>query len=296
MARSLEVARSELAGAVGRYLTGTATGGAVGNVIDTNGLAHLTEEDALVGGIVYIREDTVGAAPEGEWRRVDAFDEAAQQIDVEYNFTAAVGAGDTYEVYKAPLVLEDWDAAINAAISSAWPEVWERGVHVVEDLTRWPVFALPAGAEDVLEVWLVPWSGTEPSDDGLDPAQWIKWDRGFSAARVPRGAWRVEGTPGTDLNLRVMGRAAPDGFRLEVIYKGRYAELGEGEETALDWGYLLAAARAEVYQRLADASGLQADRSAELQLMNHWQQVAEARKEALGRVLLGVALSGGGKK
>ena len=283
MIRTLEEARAEVARAVGRFLTGEVTATAAGTVEDTNGLAHLTEADALVGGMVYIRTDAggTGAAPEDEWRRVTDFDEATQEIVVEYAFSASVAPDDVYEVYKAPFVLGDWDEAINAAISGAWPELWERGVHVVEDMTRWPVFAMPAAAEEVVEVWLAPWTGTEPSDAVGRPAQWIKWDRGFSAQRLPRGAWRQEGTPGTDLYLRVMGRAAPDGFRLVVHYKGRYAELGAGESTALDWGYLLAASRAEVYQRLADAGGLQSDRSAELQLMNHWQGVAEERKERL---------------
>ncbi|NIP97507.1 MAG: hypothetical protein GWO24_30390 [Akkermansiaceae bacterium] len=287
----MEEARAELARAVGRFLTGEVTATAQGTVEDTNGLAHLTEADALVGGMVYIRTDAAvgGTAPEGEWRLITDFDEAAQEIVVEYAFSTSVAPDDVYEVYKAPFVLGDWDEAVNAAISSAWPEVWERGVHVVEDLTRWPVFAMPAAAEEVEEVWLAPWTGTEPSDDASDPAQWVKWDRGFNAQRVPRGAWRQEGTPGTDLNLRVMGRAAPAGFRLVVHYKGRYAELGAGESTDLDWGYLLAAGRAELYQRLADVSGLQADRSAELQLMNHWQGVAERRKEKLGRGLMGMA-------
>ena len=280
MARTLEEARAELARAVGRFLTGAVTATAQGTVEDTNALGHLTEADALVGGIVYMR-DAAATAADGEWRRITEYDEAAQEIVVEYAFSASVEPDDVYEVYKAPFVLGDWDEAINAAISSAWPEVWERGVYTIEDLTRWPVFAMPAAAEEIEEVWLVPWTGTEPSDDGNDPAQWVKWDRGFSAVRLVRGAWRQEGTPGTDLNLRVMGRAAPDGFRLVVHYKGRYAELGAGESTALDWGYLLAAGRAEVYQRLADAGGLQSDRSAELQLMNHWQGVAESRKAAL---------------
>ena len=280
MSISLEDLRANLAQKMKLFITGTATGGAVGSIIDTNGLAHLPEDDVLNNGLAYIREDAggAGAAPEGEHRFISDFDQGTQTITLAANLTAAVAAGDTYEVYLTTLSLAQWDEAINAAIEAAWPEVWEPTIYEVDSFGG-DEYPLPAAARDVRGIEVV-FTGALA---------------GYSAEPIPRAHWKLHGTPGTDLTV-YLARPVPSlGRRLRVDYKQRYVELAAGESTDLDETYLNLAARAEVHATLAKASG-QTDISRHSQMMVHYQGLAEARKAKLAQVLAGVPVMGEGKK
>lgn len=270
MAKALEELRIQLARVMGMAHEGTATGGAVDRLLDTNGLARFTEDDALLGSLLYIREDFggMGAAPEGEAREVVEYTVATHEVFPEFDFSAAVGVGDLYELYLAPLSLEEWDEAINAAIREAWPEIWEP--LIAEGAVAGPADAVnlvgdSAEAEEIAGVWL--------RDTAIS-------DRWF---HVPRAGWRFDRN---DANkVLYLATEVANGTEYRVLIKARYAELAAGEETELDEGYLLAAAQGYANGSLAGRTGGQADESRFLQLMNHWQEVARARKAAVGTEL-----------
>ena len=69
MTKTLAEVRADLARAMNRYHSGAATSGAVGTLIDTNGLARYDEDEELAGALVHITSAS-GEAPEGEARRI----------------------------------------------------------------------------------------------------------------------------------------------------------------------------------------------------------------------------------
>jgi hypothetical protein len=277
MSKTLEELRADLARAVSMFFTGTATAnvGGVTKVVDTNGLPVFTEANALVGALAYILTDASGPGdpPQGEALRVVASDGADDFTVVSPGFTSAVEVGDVYELYMNPLSLAEWNQAINQAILEAWPDVW-----AIEstDLTtaatdRYP---LPTDAEGVLEV----------NFRGLGPLA------GYGAQPIPRGLWRLEGTPGTDLNLHLRN-AVEGGHELAIRYKAPYAELAAAESTDLDYSYLMLSGQAHLYGMLQGESGAGAESERYLQLMDYFRKEAKERKRALNAALLGVDLS-----
>jgi len=296
MAITLEDARAELAGLVGRFHKGVATGGDTDEIFDTDGLARFNTDEILAGCLAYIREDAggLGAAPEGESRWITGYDVDSNSIELEYDLSAAVAVDDIYEVYLAPLSLDDWDACINVAIREAWPQVWSREVYEV-DSTGSLTYILPEDAEDVEFVRL----------------RMLGSRAGFPSQVVPHNVWALDGAPGVDdLNIRFSRAPAGLAVRLEIHYKGRYAELAAGEETDLDVPYLMMAARAEVYALLAahasklDRAAMEQFRRREMalglreevnnfsQMAAYWNQQAQERRDRLWRELTGVALGG----
>ena len=271
-AKALEVLRADLARSMGRFFTGTATGGAVGTIIDTSGLARYTETDALKGALAYIR--TAGAAaPEDEARWISAFNAATQTISVDRDFTAAVAASDIYEVYRGPLTKEQWDEAINLAIREAWPTVYEQAEQEVVS-TGATEYALANTVEDVIAVNVF---GTAASDYADMPMQ-----------RLPGNLWTTTGVVGASLKLQLVPYVDSTSKTFQVIHATRYAELAADGTTTLDYPYLIMAAQSNAYQMLAGEAGSQASAGQYLQLMNHWGQKAEQRKMALGKLLLGM--------
>jgi hypothetical protein len=273
MAKALKVLRGDLARLTARLHQGNATGGALNTIVDTGELVHLTQADAVVGAIAYILWDAggAGAAPEGQWRRITDYNPATWTITLERNLTAAVAVGDVYQVFLAPLVLDDWDRCINLAIVESWPEVFDRLQHEAASTGAddYDLSAVTPIVEDVLGVAVIP---------GGDLA-------GYPVQVIPAAGWQVHGAPGDSLTVSL--RAGPPvGNTLRFLYAARYAELEDpDDESGIDQGYLMAAARAHLYGALADAAGALADRSGFMQLMAHWQKVAEARKAALGAQL-----------
>lgn len=278
MSATLEEIRAELAQSLQLMITGTATGGAVGTIIDTNALGHIEDDDALIGGIAYIRETTDGLAPEGESRRITDYAQATNTVTVEYNFTAAPGAGDEYEIYLMPLTLAEWDAAINRAIRDAWPEVFSREYKSYQ-VNETGQYSLPNTADAVRRV-TVHTIGTR---------------LGVPSQEIPRQRWEVEGTPGADLTLRLMLRlAAGLNRRLQVFYAARYQPLAAEGETDLDLSYLMPRARYHIHQLLA-TRGAPSDRNYHLQMMGHEADQAQQAKAALQADLMSVPFTAGGK-
>jgi hypothetical protein len=279
MAKTLEALRTELAQRVARYVTGTATGGSTTTIIDTGGLAHFTEDDALKGARAYIADTTDEAAPEGEDRHITGYTAATKTITVSEVFSAAVGAGDIYEVYLAPLTLEQWALAINLAIQGSWPAIWRR-VYDSIVITGAASYFLDTGVDEVDSVEVIPTFGKA----------------GLYGREIPRQFWHVEGQPGSLTLYLQRPIATTNDLEIHVFYKARFAELAAGESTSLDPGYLLAAARAEWYGMMADAARGQADVARYLQLMNHWQEIAERRKYELAATLAGAQPKEGKEK
>jgi len=272
MSKTLEQLRADLARDVGLFLTGVATGGLVGTLVDNQGFKHLVDNDALNNGMVYIRTDFGGAhaAPEGESRRISDYVAGTWTLSVDVNWTVAPGAGDIYEIYRVPLTLAMWNQAINKAILEAWPEVWERNLYEVAS-TGVDSYVLPAAAQSV-EAAQVYFTGALA---------------GWPAQPLPRGVWQEQGTPGTDLYLNLTSVIPATGRSLRVFYKTRYAELVALGSTELDYSYLMAAAKANLYEVLAGETGGQTDRSAYLQLLNYWRGEARLIKAALANALAG---------
>lgn len=267
MAESLEALRTALAESVARLFSGTATGGTTTTLIDTDGLDRFTETDALKGALLYISDTTDDLAPEGESEFIKSYNATTNTLTLYRALTAAPGAGDTYEIYLAPLDLAQWDQCINDAIKGAWPEVFTPATEDVAP-TGALTYALSAAADRVL--------GAEITF-GVNligyPSQ-------------PLLQWYSVGNPGS-LSLK-LSRPVPNSIdmTIRVLTGQKYDELAAGESTALDPAYLLMAARVQFYQRMADASR-QSDRGGFLQLMAHWQEKAEQRKAELATTIMG---------
>lgn len=271
MAQTLEELRTALAQAVARHFAGTATDGGTTTLVDAAGLARWTETDALKGAYLHILE-AGGSAPEGEWRRIKSFNTTTLTITVDRAFSAAVGTGDTYEVFLSPLTLDQWDQCINDAIKSAWPQLFAPATEDVAP-TGALTYSLSANADRVL--------GAEVTFKGTLA--------GFPSQ--PLIEWYVTGNPGS-LVIKLSHPVPNDStnMAIRVVTGQRFDELSTGESTALDPQYVMDAGRAAFYQRMADASR-QADRQSLLQLMAHWQEQAKERKLELASGLLGLQQS-----
>ena len=181
---------------------------------------------------------------------------------------------DVYEVYKAPLTLAQWDQTVNDAINAAWPQVFSR------ELWETPAsgvaeYSLPDDARDVLEV------AVAFRDQYL----------GYPTESLPRQTWRIEGTPGTDLQLHLHRIVPSTGRDLNVYYKGKYAELAAGESTDLDPEYLMLAGAARLYHILAAEAGTQAASGRYLQLFNYYDEQSQERRDLLEVRLLGLPVA-----
>ena len=272
MSKTLEELRGDLARETGLLIEGAATGGAVGNLVDDDGLVRFDTNDELNGGMIYILEDAggLGAAPEGQWRFITDYVAASWQVDVEYDFTIAPAVGDLYEIYRVPLTLDQWTQCINDAILDAWPEVWRPARHSFES-TGVGRYTLKADAEEVQEVFARGWDGTNP------PAPQERLIRGID--------YNIYKGPTDDTFLHML-RPLPINeiygiIRFYVFYRDRYDELAATESTYLDPAYIKAAAAANLYGLLADNTRGQADEGRYLQLLNYWQEQAQMQKRRL---------------
>lgn len=269
MSKTLEQLRTELAQAVARHFEGTATGGTTTTLIDTGGLARWTADDALKGALLYISTTTDSLAPQGESRRIEAYDESTSTITVSVAFSAAPASGDTYEIFLAPLTLDQWDGAINDAIRDAWPELF---IPAIEEVTPTGALSydLNAATDRVLGAELV-FASALAGYPGEDLLQWY-----------------TVGEAG-DITL-MLSRPVPSSSDMTIrcLVGLRFDELTAGQSSVLDMQYIIDAARSRLYQRLADASR-QSDRGTYLQLMAHWQGKGEQRLQRLASILWGEA-------
>lgn len=255
---TLRDARTELARRIGMLRAGIATGGGNTTLIDTNGLARFTEDDSLIGALVYNRTQE-----ESRW--ITDYAASTQTITVEYAWGTNPAADDVYEIYRAPMSLEQWSEAINNAINAAWPEIWQRAVETLYASSA-RRYAMPDGTMEVVEVQI---------------RQGGEW-REYAARQLPPTTWEfIAG----DLYLFVSPHA---GHEIVVIYQQRFPELQtETATTAIDQGYLFAQARANAYETLAGEAHAQAEASTYLQMFNHWQDKADNRRAAVGAEIRG---------
>lgn len=269
MAQTLEQLRTALAKSVERLFAGTATAaGTTTTLIDTYGLDRFTETDALAGALLYISDTTDDLAPKGQSQFIKAYNASSNTITVYVPFTAAPGTGDTYEIYLAPLTLEQWNQCVNDASGNAWPEVWRPAKEEITP-TGSPTYSLSGLTDRVLGAEI-----TFKSALLGYPAQ-------------PLLGWYTDGDPG-DLTLH-LSRPVPSSSNMTIkllTAQRYYYDLVPGESTELDPTYILMAGRVEFYRRMADASR-QSDRGGFLQLMAHWQEKAEQRKAALAAAVVG---------
>lgn len=268
MTRTLEQLRTELARSVSRLFTGTATGGGATTLIDTAGLLRYTETDTLQGAYLYIHTTTDGLAPQGESRRIQGYVVATQTITVDRAYSAAVGAGDLYEIYLAPLVLDQWDQCINEAIRTAWPTLFTPAVQLLTPSGGYS-YRLSPFADRVLDAE-VAFGGTLA---GYPSQELVEWYTSGNAGALT-------------LELTRPVQAYAD-MTIRVLCAVRFDELAVGEATHLDTQYILDTARSRFYQYMSDASR-QSERGSFLQLMAHWQEKAAARRKELASMLWGV--------
>ena len=197
----------EVARRMGYYLRGTATGGSTTTVVDTAALLAL--DDFWVGHYVYVVEDAggAGAAPEGEERAVTDYVQSTATLTIAPAFTAAVGAGDTFELLA--LRRADVIAAINAAIRASG-ETWL--VYQVDDNTVTIAdddydYDLPTDLARMLAVWT--------RDETDEP--WVE---------VRGEMWRVAKTPGAQELVFGTLAGLGDGDAIRLEYMARVAEMG----------------------------------------------------------------------
>ena len=271
MSKTLEELRTGLGRDTGLLIEGTAqTGSDATQITDDEGLVRFTRDDALNGGIAYILA-AGGSSPENEWRFITGYAAATWEVEVEYDFDAAVAADDTYEIYRVPLSLDQWDQCINRAIIDAWPELWQPRTSTIYSTGVYR-YSLRDGAEEVDKVFV---RVNNPNDP----------DKAYNYPLIRGIDWEAFKNEVGVLRLSML-RPPPEsmqGIQTLIVahYRERYAELAAAESTYLDPAYIKAAAAANLYGMLADDTRGQADASRELQLLNYWQEQAQMQKRRL---------------
>lgn len=272
MAYTRKQLRQLLARSVGQYFSGTVDSGSTTTIVDTE-LARWATDDALIGAWVYITA-AGAAAPEGEYRRVSDYTASSKTLTVDPAFTATTQAGDTYDLFLAPLSIEDWDDCINAAIREAWPLLYEAEYYESDYYLNYQYMIVPVASTGIEEILLVSYS-----TDARAGNQYFQV--------IPSSHYYVDGLAGSNLYIRWrFERPFAGTGRLQVMGKKRLAEMAtDAATTTVDPAYIIAQGRAEYYQRMSDKSRVQAEQGSYLQLMNHWQQRADQKKLDLARTL-----------
>lgn len=271
MSKTLEELRTELGRDTALLLEGAASAdGTTTTLIDTLGLARFGKDDALNGGILYIL-GAGGAAPENEWAFITDYAHGTHTVTVEDLFGALPETNDTYEIYRVPLTLDQWDQCINRAILDAWPEVWQPRTFTIYS-TGVYLYSLRDDAEEVDKVLV---RVNNPNDP----------DKAYNYPLVRGVDWEAFKNEAGVLRLSML-RPPPESMGgiqtlIVVHYRERYAELAAAGTTLLDPAYIKAAAAANLYGTLADNTRGQADASRYLQLLNYWQEQAQMQKRRL---------------
>ena len=81
---------------LGAWNSSTATGGTTSTVVDSSQAGSKWKNNQWKDGVLFIVRTTDGAAPQGEFNRISAYDNATYTFTVDTAFTAAPGAGDVY--------------------------------------------------------------------------------------------------------------------------------------------------------------------------------------------------------
>lgn len=181
---ALKVLRQRVVRGLGLYKNGTATGGAVGSLIDTN-LLSLFDDDFFVGCGIVITYDVGGAAaaPEGEKRIIKDSVKSSGTVLVFPDFTIAPANGDLYDIYRG-LSVDDVEDAINEAVRMAAAGFWKP---VVDTSLTWTAATLeydlsglataidPLYGIDYVGVQLISSPATYPYSDVTDQVIFY-WD------------------------------------------------------------------------------------------------------------------------
>jgi len=132
---TLKVLRQRVARGLGLLKGGTATGGAVGSLIDTN-LLSLFDNDWFKGSGIVITYDAgdASAAPEGEKRTIKQSVQSSGTVLVFPDFTAAPANNDLYEIYRG-FSVDDVEDAVNESVRMAAAGFWEPQVDVTKTWT-----------------------------------------------------------------------------------------------------------------------------------------------------------------
>lgn len=103
---------------LGQLQVSTVTGGGDDFVTDSKMANTGGKDDVWKNGTVFILEDSgeAGAAPEGEFKLVSAYDDATGKFTVESNFSAQPAAGDVYAVVSEYYPLYTMVELVNAGL------------------------------------------------------------------------------------------------------------------------------------------------------------------------------------
>jgi len=202
-----------VADAFGKYRSGTADANTSSDADELIDAAVLVEpDDAWVGHYLYVLEAD-GAAPEGEERPITDFDQASHTLTVSPAFSAALAAGDTYEIL--PLRRETIKRAINQAIqlADAWYQhVVNTSVTLAEDDYDYDLSAFSPEVVSVAQVWV---------QDASDEA----WEE------LDSNQWRVGGAPGAKVLYLDSFENLETGKSLRIEYVGRLDKLSADDDT-----------------------------------------------------------------
>src|SRR4030043_34320 len=99
---------------------GTATSGAVNSIVSTNYPWKNTETNAstkrYLNEYVYITDTTDDGAPKDEGKGIITYAPSTGTLTPSSNFSAAIGTGDTFDVFKNGLTLTDIQKAVNRTL------------------------------------------------------------------------------------------------------------------------------------------------------------------------------------
>lgn len=201
-----------VADAFGHYRQGTADAASgADEIVDAEGLYE--PDDYWNGHYAYILTDAggAGAAPEGEERPVTDYDRTTATLTVSPDFSAAVAAGDTFELL--PMRRDRIVRAINRAIEHA--DVWAKNatddttvVYAEDDYD----YALPADLLSLRQVW------TREDTD-------LAWHE------VPAHQWRVLGVPGSYILYFDTLDGLDTGYKIRLEYTARLDTLSDDTDT-----------------------------------------------------------------
>jgi hypothetical protein len=196
----------ELAIELGVVEEGEATGGAVGNLIDTNDRDE--EEHYWVGGTIWLLNDEAGAgaAPEGEYSAIKAYSQSSQTITFRDNMTVAPAAGDVYAIGKKRFPLSILIQSVNRAIRDIGTiPVTDTSLTTAGSQTE---YTLPTAANlDLRQVFL---QTNVDSDDNL----WIElYD------------WNIERTATGSADKLVFDSQPDYAYTLKLVYMDNHPKL-----------------------------------------------------------------------
>jgi hypothetical protein len=263
------------------YQRGTVESFTASTLTDTEGLNRFASQNQLVGGSVWVAILSGGSYVSHQWRNIIGYNGAGTiTVEKDWTGTASPVVGQIYEIFMS-LTVPQWDEAINRAIRSAWPAIFE--VRTVN-----PTAKLGDSNEQ---------SFTFSDDfDGIsmvrvaDPVNYP----GYGARPIPRGSWIYSGPMSTNgKGTLVMTRPLREGISLSNIYAdvhGRYPTYdtyASGTYPPMDQEYLKAQSISNVFGMLAAATHQQSHVGNYQTMQQYHQGIADRRKAEIAATLAG---------